>query len=87
MVAMATSFLAHIFRRINFQLVESRHWLLGLTYLLDPGLCALRMKWAPPLFVDIRTTLMQAMLIALPLTEARLVQELGLIRRYIRKAG
>ncbi|XP_013145870.1 PREDICTED: uncharacterized protein LOC106109021 isoform X2 [Papilio polytes] len=61
--------------------MESRHWLLGLMYLLDPVLCKLRARWSPALYSDLRKTTFKALICTLPIASMRLVQEIGLIRR------
>ncbi|KAL0902679.1 hypothetical protein ABMA27_000498 [Loxostege sticticalis] len=65
----------------NSFLVESRFWLMGLMYLIDPGLCYLRAKWSPALFAELRKTALQALVCVLPLTPPKLAREYGLTRR------
>ncbi|XP_014366424.2 uncharacterized protein LOC106717203 [Papilio machaon] len=61
--------------------MESRHWLLGLMYLLDPVLCKLRARWSPALYADLRKTTFKALICTLPIASIRLIQDYGLIRR------
>ncbi|XP_059059905.1 uncharacterized protein LOC131853107 [Achroia grisella] len=65
----------------NKFMVESQYWLLGLMYLLDPGLCYLRARWSPALFAELRKTALQALVCTLPLASHHLVKDYGLIRR------
>ncbi|CAH0578431.1 unnamed protein product [Chrysodeixis includens] len=67
----------------NRFMLESRYWLMGIMYLLDPGLCYLRAHWSPTLFADLRKTALQALVCTLPLAEHRLVKQYGLIRRIL----
>ncbi|XP_026759124.2 uncharacterized protein LOC113518411 [Galleria mellonella] len=67
----------------NKFMVESQHWLLGLMYLLDPGLCSLRAKWSPSLFAEIRKIALQALVCTLPLAAHHLAKDYGLIRRIL----
>lgn len=62
-------------------MIESEHWLLGLMYLIDPGLCSLRAKWSPALFAEIRKVALQALVCTIPSMPSRVVSEYGLIRR------
>ncbi|KAM3968388.1 uncharacterized protein ACR2FA_004032 [Aphomia sociella] len=64
----------------NF-MIESRYWLLGLMYLLDPGLCHLRARWSPALFAELRKIAFQALVCVLPLAPHHLAKDYGLIRR------
>ncbi|KAG6454112.1 uncharacterized protein LOC115446035 [Manduca sexta] len=65
----------------NRFMVETRYWLLGLMYLLDPGLCHLRKRWSQALFGEIRKTALQALVCVLPFIPVKLAKEYGLIRR------
>ncbi|XP_047040831.1 uncharacterized protein LOC124645124 [Helicoverpa zea] len=65
----------------NKFMVVSQHWLLGIMYLLDPGLCSLRSRWSPPLFAELRKTALQALVCTIPLCDRKLVKQYGLIRR------
>ncbi|KAJ8737618.1 hypothetical protein PYW08_000213 [Mythimna loreyi] len=65
----------------NKFMMESRGWLLGIMYLLDPGLCSLRLRWSPALFGELRKTALQALVCTLPLSDPTLVTQYGLIRR------
>ncbi|RVE53104.1 hypothetical protein evm_002201 [Chilo suppressalis] len=65
----------------NKFMVESRYWLLGLMYLVDPGLCHLRARWSPALFAELRKTALKALVCVLPLMPPRLAVEYGLTRR------
>lgn len=68
-------------QRLLFQMVQSRHWMLGLMYLLDPGLCYLRARWSPPLFAELRKTALQALVCTIHLIGDNLGKDYGLIRR------
>ncbi|XP_047523680.1 uncharacterized protein LOC125062135 [Pieris napi] len=61
--------------------IESEHWLLGLMYLIDPGLCCLRAKWSPALFAELRKVALQALVCTIPCMPSNLVRKYGLIRR------
>lgn len=65
-------------------MMQSRYWLLGIIYLLDPGLCHLRAHWSPPLFAELRKTALQALVCAIPMCDPKWVRDYGLIRRYVR---
>ncbi|CAB3259076.1 unnamed protein product [Arctia plantaginis] len=65
----------------NKFMVKSRYWILGLMYLIDPGLCQLRTHWSPALFAEIRKTSLQALVCTLPLLDPAWVKEYELIRR------
>ncbi|KAJ8737358.1 hypothetical protein PYW07_000629 [Mythimna separata] len=65
----------------NRFMMESRCWLLGIMYLLDPGLCSLRSRWSPALFAELRKTALQALVCTIPLSDPTLVMKYGLIRR------
>ncbi|XP_032526982.2 uncharacterized protein LOC116777504 isoform X1 [Danaus plexippus] len=65
----------------NRFMVESQHWLLGLMFLLDPGLCHLRAHWSPSLFAELRKVALQALVCTLPLMRDNLIIEYGLVRR------
>ncbi|XP_062526068.1 uncharacterized protein LOC101745636 isoform X2 [Bombyx mori] len=62
-------------------LVEDRHWLIGLMYLLDPGLCALRANWSAPLFAELRKAALQALVCSMSAIPTVLVAECTLIHR------
>ncbi|XP_026500645.2 uncharacterized protein LOC113404100 [Vanessa tameamea] len=68
---------------VNNFMVESQNWLLGLMFLLDPGLSPLRAHWSPALFSDLRRTALQALVSTLPVMPPRLVQEYAIIRRIL----
>ncbi|XP_072930307.1 cilia- and flagella-associated protein 69-like isoform X2 [Epargyreus clarus] len=65
----------------NSFMIESQHWLLGLMYLLDPGLCSLRAHWSHALFAELRLTALKALVIALPFTASNVTKDYGIIRR------
>ncbi|CAG9557986.1 unnamed protein product [Danaus chrysippus] len=65
----------------NRFMVESQHWLLGLMFLLDPGLCHLRAHWSPSLFAELRKVALQALVCTLPLMRDNIIIEYGLVRR------
>ncbi|KAF9797909.1 hypothetical protein SFRURICE_016553 [Spodoptera frugiperda] len=65
----------------NKFMMQSRYWLLGIIYLLDPGLCHLRAHWSPPLFAELRKTALQALVCAIPMCDPKWVRDYGLIRR------
>ncbi|KAJ0183695.1 hypothetical protein K1T71_000118 [Dendrolimus kikuchii] len=65
----------------NKFMVESRYWLMGLMYLLDPGLCHLRAHWSPALFTEIRKTSLQALVCTVKMISPCVVRNHGLIRR------
>ncbi|CAH2103078.1 unnamed protein product [Euphydryas editha] len=67
----------------NSFMVECRHWLLGLMFLLDPCLSPLRAHWSPALFAEIRKTGLQALVCTLPIIPQRLIQEYDIIRRVL----
>ncbi|XP_046976695.1 uncharacterized protein LOC124542853 [Vanessa cardui] len=68
---------------VNKFMVQSQNWLLGLMFLLDPGLSPLRAHWSPALFSDLRKTALQALVSTLPVMPPRLVQEYAIIRRIL----
>ncbi|CAK1554778.1 unnamed protein product [Leptosia nina] len=61
--------------------VESEHWLLGVMYLIDPGLSSLRTKWSPALFAELRKVALQALVCTVPLMPSKIIREYGLVRR------
>ncbi|XP_013184784.2 uncharacterized protein LOC106130482 [Amyelois transitella] len=65
----------------NKYMVESQHWILGLMYLLDPGLCYLRARWSQSLFAELRKTSLQALVCTIHLAPHNLARDYGLIRR------
>ncbi|CAH0716749.1 unnamed protein product, partial [Brenthis ino] len=67
----------------NSFMVESQHWLLGLMFLVDPGLCSLRAHWSQSLYSELRKTTLQALVCTLSIMPQRLVQEYDIIRRLI----
>ncbi|XP_050360674.1 uncharacterized protein LOC126780335 [Nymphalis io] len=68
---------------VNSFMVESQNWLLGVMFLLDPGLSPLRAHWSPALFSDLRKTALQALVSTLPVVPPRLVREYAIIRRIL----
>ncbi|XP_075990592.1 cilia- and flagella-associated protein 69-like isoform X2 [Anticarsia gemmatalis] len=67
----------------NKYMVISEHWLLGLMYLLDPGLCHLRARWSPPHFAEIRKVALQALVCTLHHSDPSVVREYALVRRIL----
>lgn len=62
-------------------MIESQHWLLGLMFLIDPGLSSLRARWSPALYSEVRKTALQALVCTLPLMPQPLVHKYDIIRR------
>ncbi|XP_068632395.1 cilia- and flagella-associated protein 69-like, partial [Battus philenor] len=65
----------------NKFMMASRHWLIGLMYLLDPLLCKLRRHWSSSLYADLRDAAFKALICILPIASLPLIQDYGLIRR------
>ncbi|XP_045510297.1 uncharacterized protein LOC123705525 [Colias croceus] len=65
----------------NQFMIESQYWLLGLMYMIDPGLSCLRAKWSTALFSELRKTALQALVCTIPLMPPKVIRRYGLIMR------
>ncbi|XP_052746667.1 uncharacterized protein LOC112050428 [Bicyclus anynana] len=65
----------------NKFMIQSQYWLLGMMFLLDPGLSHLRWHWSPSLYAEIRKTTLQALVCTMYLMPTKLIEEYEIIRR------
>ncbi|XP_026313910.1 uncharacterized protein LOC113225720 [Hyposmocoma kahamanoa] len=65
----------------NTWMAEHLHWVTGLMYLIDPGLCSLRTNWTAVLFSELRKVVLQAFTIVLPKINKSISSQHNIIRR------